>query len=244
MEFYYFRTMNLKETSPVPSRNADYKEVSYWDQRYTREPHYEWLAGFGALRPLVEATLDRLGPTARILQLGCGNSDLAIDLHDAGFEHVVNIDISAVCVANMRLKHPELTFVEMDMTQLDFPSDSFDLVVEKATLDSLLVDCESPWSLESPGHRLVSRALREVKRVLRPAGAFLSITFAQPHHRVPLLTQPGLRWAVQVDKLNGVGGMVDYYVMRMEEGGEGAGEEALRRFGIGKVQYGVRLVLS
>ena len=39
---------------------------------------------------------------------------------------------------------------------------------------------------------------REVKRVLRPEGILLSITFSQPHHRVPLLAQTGLDWTVQV----------------------------------------------
>merc|ERR1719282_1344104 len=78
------------------------------------------------------------------------------------------------------------------MTKLTFPDDSFDLVVEKATLDSLLVEAKSPWDLTSPGHKLVSQSLREVKRVLKPCGLFLSITFSQPHHRVPLLTQPEL----------------------------------------------------
>ena len=52
--------------------------------------------------------------------------------------------------------------VEMDMTRLSFPDNSFDLVVEKATLDSLLVDAKSPWNLTSPGHKLVSKALRQV----------------------------------------------------------------------------------
>ena len=122
---------------------------------------------------------------------------------------MVNIDISPVCVAKMREEYPELSFLEMDMTRLSFPDNSFDLVVEKATLDSLLVDAKSPWNLNSPGHTLVSKALRsvhyemlwrillplkilkcalisivrEVKRVLKPSGLFLSITFSQPHHR-------------------------------------------------------------
>ena len=40
---------------------------------------------------------------------------------------------------------------------------------------------------------------------------------------------------VQVDKLSCKGSVLDYYVMRMEEGGEGSGQEALSTFGIGKV---------
>jgi len=170
---------------------------------------------------------------------------------------MVNIDISSVCVANMKEEYPELSFLEMDMTRLSFPDNSFDLVVEKATLDSLLVDAKSPWNLNSPGHTLVSKALRsvhyemlwrillplkilkcalisivrEVKRVLKPSGLFLSITFSQPHHRVPLLAQPGLNWSVIVDKLPGA---FDYYILTMKEGGEEGSREALSRWGIGE----------
>ena len=85
-----------------------------------------------------------------------------MELHKAGYTNMVNIDISPVCVANMKEEYPELSFLEMDMTRLSFPDNSFDLVVEKATLDSLLVDAKSPWNLTSPGHILVSKALRQV----------------------------------------------------------------------------------
>lgn len=181
----------------MPEHNSQYQDAEYWDERYLGEAHYEWLAGYSDLAGLLEEALERFGPSARILQLGCGNSDLALHLAASGYSDITNIDISAVCVANMREKYPDLTFVEMDMTQLDFPEDSFDMVIEKATLDSLLVSAPSPWNLQSPGHRLVTKALREVKRVLRPSGFLLSITFSQPHHRVPLLAQTGLDWTVQ-----------------------------------------------
>jgi len=169
--------------------------------------------------------------TDPICKLGCGNSQLSVELHKAGYTNMVNIDISSVCVANMKEEYPELSFLEMDMTRLSFPDNSFDLVVEKATLDSLLVDAKSPWNLNSPGHTLVSKALREVKRVLKPSGLFLSITFSQPHHRVPLLAQPGLNWSVIVDKLPGA---FDYYILTMKEGGEEGSREALSRWGIGE----------
>ena len=100
--------------------------------------------------------------TDSICKLGCGNSQLSVELHKAGYTNMVNIDISSVCVANMKEEYPELSFLEMDMTRLSFPDNSFDLVVEKATLDSLLVDAKSPWNLSSPGHKLVSKALRQV----------------------------------------------------------------------------------
>ena len=55
-------------------------------------------------------------------------------------------------------------------------------------------------------------------------------------HRLKHLLQPVVIFAcVQVEKLSCKGSVLDYYVMRMEEGGEGSGQEALGTFGIGKV---------
>ena len=218
----------------LPASNSEYQDAEYWNRRYSTEPYYEWLAGFQELHHLMEETLVRFGHQAKILQLGCGNSDLALHLHQAGFTEVTNIDISGVCVQNMRTKYPALTFLEMDMTAMDFPDGSFDLVFEKSTLDSLLVSSPSPWDMSSSAHTLVTSGLREVKRVMQPEGVFFSVTFCQPHHRVPLLTQEGLRWAVQVDRVGDSSSLLEYCVMRMEEGGVEGAEEARARYGIGK----------
>ena len=45
----------------------------------------------------------------------------------------------------MKRKYPHLNYEVMDMTKLDYCDDSFDLVIEKATLDALLVGEKSPW---------------------------------------------------------------------------------------------------
>ena len=87
----------------------------------------------------------------------------------------------------------------MDMTAMTYKHHSFDVVFEKATLDSLVVDCQSPWNLQDPSYVDLLKALKEVKKVLKPGGLFISITFTQPHFRVPLLASQGLGWSVQVN---------------------------------------------
>jgi ubiquinone/menaquinone biosynthesis C-methylase UbiE len=49
----------------------------------------------------------------------------------------------------------------------------------------------------------VKKSLGEIKRVLRRGGTFVSITFSQPHFRVPLLATQELAWAVHVQKVKG-----------------------------------------
>ena len=201
----------------LPS-NIQYKDPEYWDQRFAEEDSYEWLASYSDISGLFKDALNRIGPNAKILQLGCGNSKLALDLYEDGFEDITNIDISEVVIEKMQVKFPYMKFVKMDMTKLDFGSKQFDLVIEKATLDALLVDSKSPWDLTSNGSKQVLEALHSVKSVLQPGGVFMSITFSQPHFRVPLLAQPGLDWAIQVDKFTTTGGVLDYYTFKCSDG--------------------------
>ena len=101
----------------------------------------------------------------------------------------------------MSSKYPHLRFQTMDMTAMTYKFHSFDVVLEKATLDSLVVDCKSPWDLNDPSYVDLLKALTEVKKVLKPGGLFISITFTQPHFRVPLLASQGLGWRIQVSRI-------------------------------------------
>ena len=77
-----------------PENTADYSKESYWSQRYTSEPTYDW---FGSVYPFcvnklaseLESLLkqkrqkssDSSAPVVlRVLHLGCGNSQLCRDL--------------------------------------------------------------------------------------------------------------------------------------------------------------------
>ena len=52
--------------------------AEYWDKRYTEkattEDKYDWLRNFQAIKPFLAKHLPAEGSTARIIQLGCGNS--------------------------------------------------------------------------------------------------------------------------------------------------------------------------
>lgn len=53
------------------------------------------------------------------------------ELYEAGYPRIVNVDISEVCIAQMRVRHRDLDRMEWhvkDCTRLDFPDSTFDLV--------------------------------------------------------------------------------------------------------------------
>lgn len=214
----------------LPRNNADYGKSEYWNQRYSREEQYDWLGVYDHFSSALENILDRHHGSDSILHLGCGNSSLSSDLQNAGWWNVTNIDISSVVLHNMRsldrLAHQQ-TYLAMDMTNMPFRDHCFDIVIEKATLDSLLVTSKSPWDLDTRECQLVKKSLGEIKRVLQRGGTFVSITFAQPHFRVPLLASQQLAWDVQVQKIKGQG--LDCYVMAMRDGDPGP---ALRQYSV------------
>ena len=175
----------------IAEKNKDYKSREYWDNRFTQEQEYEWLVEFNDVRSRL-ATL--LRAEDKILVVGCGNSRFSADLYDAGFEHIVNIDYSAVVIQRMQEVHVDrchMTWEVMDMTHLTFSDESFDVVIDKAAMDAIMVDEGDVWY---PEQSVIDSALsmcQEIARVLKPNGLHIQISFAQPHFRSKYLM--GLR---------------------------------------------------
>lgn len=87
-------------------------------------------------------------------------------MYDAGFRHITNIDYSSVCISTMRARHsdcPGMTWHEMDVQHLSFPDASFDVVLEKATLDAIMVEEKSPWDVSLQTASFIHKALTEVR---------------------------------------------------------------------------------
>ena len=146
----------------------------------------------------------------RILQLGCGNSDITELLFRAGVRHMINIDFSAVCITRMQALALEkgwtdaaaggsiaFLFQECDARALPFPAGSFDFVFDKGTMDCVVLESEL-------GIEAGKAAVAEAWRVLRPGG--VQVCFS--------LYPPAARAALWIS------------VLSEEDGGESAAEKA------------------
>lgn len=130
----------------LPDKNASYKLQEYWDRRYTKEDNFEWCKSYDDFKELIHKHV-KTGD--RILMLGCGNSTLSEDMYYDGYRNIVNIDFSPVVIENMKRKCKDLVEMEwmvMDIARMTFPESSFDVVIEKATLDALLVEETDSWN--------------------------------------------------------------------------------------------------
>eukprot|EP00002_Diphylleia_rotans_P026108 TRINITY_DN5195_c0_g1_i1.p1 TRINITY_DN5195_c0_g1~~TRINITY_DN5195_c0_g1_i1.p1 ORF type:complete len:203 (-),score=47.31 TRINITY_DN5195_c0_g1_i1:36-644(-) len=168
---------------------AQYGRKEYWDERYTRDPEpFDWYQKWDAVK---EPLAKYLKASQQILNIGAGNSRLSEEMFDAGFQNITNIDISGVVVKAMTEKYADrggMTYAIMNVMSLHFSDGKFDVVLDKATLDSLLCGDNSTVNAD--------KTLSEIARVLKPGGFFICISHAKPESRLLFLEKPKYNWTV------------------------------------------------
>lgn len=162
----------------LPKSSKEFGSADYWEKFFQQrgKTAFEW---YGTYLELCEVLHKYIKPKEKVLVIGCGNSELSEQLYDVGYQDIVNIDISEVVIKQMKERNgsrrPHMSFLKMDMTQLEFPDATFQVVLDKGTLDAVLTD-EEEVTL-----RQVDRMLAEVGRVLQVGGRYLCISLAQAH---------------------------------------------------------------
>jgi SAM-dependent methyltransferase len=117
-----------------------YGEKEYWDTRYSqqKEKTFDWLENWEALKPVVEKLIN---PESRILMLGWGNALISQEMYDDGYEHITNMDISPVVIEDMKernLDRQNMVWEVMDVMNMEYKDESFDIAIDKSTIDALL----------------------------------------------------------------------------------------------------------
>lgn len=220
-----------KPTTEPPSTALAYQDPHYWNERFSKEEHYEWFKDYSHFRHLIQA---HIPPTSSVLELGCGNSQLCEEMYRDGITEVTCIDFSAVAVEKMQKRleakgYKEIKVLEADMLDLPFNDECFDVVIEKGTMDVLFVNSGDPWNPRPETVAQVKAMLEGVHRVLKPDGIFISISFGQPHFRRPLFDAPDFTWSVEWSTF-GDGFHYFFYVLRKgkrsssDEGSSGKNE--------------------
>ncbi|TFJ86816.1 hypothetical protein NSK_001904 [Nannochloropsis salina CCMP1776] len=168
-----------------------YGRASYWDSRYTTDPEpFDWYQRYSGLKGLLKQHIRK---SDSILMAGCGNSSMSEDMYEDGFTRITNIDISRVVVNQMRESHrgkTSMVWQHMNACALNFPDASFNVVLDKGTLDSIL--CGN-GSLNNGAMMCM-----EVSRVLKADGIFIVISYGIPENRLQYLQEEAYSWRVSV----------------------------------------------
>lgn len=159
----------------------------YWDQRYRTDDRdgYDWFKRYTEISQFLN---DHLSHNSKILILGCGTSPLGQELHDAGYKHVTSIDFSPVAIDIQRTANtdrPSMQFEVMDIRSLSYKDCTFDIAIDKGTMDAMLCFKGSPWDPPETVVRDCAEQISETARVLRPGGKFLMVSFRPAHFLRP-----------------------------------------------------------
>ena len=157
----------------------DYSKLSFWEKRYSNEhlEIFEWYQTFESLR---EKIIDYIKPEYKILNVGSGTSKFAEDLFYEGIKNVINIDFSENAVKlleeHFMEQQIESKCIKMNVLDMkDFEDGEFNLVFDKALLDSILCGEEA---LET-----VKIMLKEIYRVLAEEGYYIIVSNSDESYR-------------------------------------------------------------
>uniref|UniRef100_A0A8C6JTY7 eEF1A lysine and N-terminal methyltransferase n=1 Tax=Melopsittacus undulatus TaxID=13146 RepID=A0A8C6JTY7_MELUD len=184
----------------LPRSPGEFGSARYWDRFFQQRGQrpFEWYGAFPELCPLLRKYVR---PRDKVLVVGCGNSELSEQMYDVGIcEDIVNIDINNAVIHQMqersRSKRPKMSYLLMDVLQMNFPDAHFHVVLDKGTLDAVLTD-EEEATLDK-----VDKMFGEISRVLQVGGRYLCVSLAQAHvlkKAVEYFSQEG--WVVRVHQV-------------------------------------------
>jgi len=177
----------------------DYSCPRFWQEVYSGTSKWqhtipeEWLMNYEYFK---KQRWHRYLRGGKVLELGCGNSLFMSDAYDDGIQDVTCTDIDAGVIEEMRKFNqdlrPQMKYMQSDVRKMrGIPSKSFDIVVDKSTMDALLC----------AGKAMTTRASGEIHRILKDAGLYLCISFAHPDQMVEAIAwtgQASCQWQIQV----------------------------------------------
>lgn len=170
---------------------VDARLHSFFMHTPCRDPEpFDWYQRYSGLKGLLKQHIRK---SDSILMAGCGNSSMSEDMYEDGFTRITNIDISRVVVNQMRESHrgkTSMVWQHMNACALNFPDASFNVVLDKGTLDSIL--CGN-GSLNNGAMMCM-----EVSRVLKADGIFIVISYGIPENRLQYLQEEAYSWRVSV----------------------------------------------
>lgn len=182
----------------------NYGESAYWNERYANAEteHFEWFCDFDQMESKVKAAVPDVG--ARVLVIGCGSSRLSGAMYDAGYESVTSIDISDVVIGQMQRIYkdkPKMQWAVMDARMMSFEANSFDFIIDKGTMDSLICGAHGEASALKLHH--------SIHKVLAPSGVYINVTYGEPAERMKHFNRPDFSWVTEHSTLG------TYHIFKM-----------------------------
>lgn len=114
-------------------------------------------------------------------------------MYDDGYKNNYSIDICDNVIDFMVERNKNrngIVFQKMDVRELEYGNETFDLIIDKSTLDALLCGDSSFVN--------VAKMTKEISRVLKTGGIYLIISYGTPENRMPHLERDHLAFDIQI----------------------------------------------
>ncbi|QRV89876.1 methyltransferase domain protein [Ceratobasidium sp. AG-Ba] len=100
----------MPPSRPRAGASVDYSSKDYWTSRFEHENHFDWLSSSSLFLPHFMKALDELDKEPlQVIHIGCGNSELSLDLRQCVSERpskpgieIINVDYAAPALQRMR----------------------------------------------------------------------------------------------------------------------------------------------
>ncbi|KAK4515055.1 uncharacterized protein ATC70_002665 [Mucor velutinosus] len=163
---------------------------SYWDTVYDREnDNFKEIGDIGeiwfgedSVERMVEWVTENVSdPESRMIDLGCGNGHLLLELSNEGYKNLHGIDYSesAITLAKSVAKQRELEWIQYDavdfLTNPDWflPNDKYNVVLDKGTYDAISLHPDQVQAKKDGVAGPREKYVESVHRMMAPKGLFL-----------------------------------------------------------------------
>lgn len=180
-----FIVVRAAKSKPVHRAESSLKEPSdsnfgrqqYWNEVYQKEAEYSWYSGWDDIGPFFQEFCPEL--SSSILIPGVGNDPMVVGMYDEGYQQITAFDYAEEGVRRTKAllgpSRSEAVVIVADARDLEMSTCSFDVVLEKGTLDAIYLSGGKDKAL---GKQHLHMAVQEFARVIKPSGVLISITAA------------------------------------------------------------------
>ena len=171
----------------------NYGDPNYWINRYEEQKGttFDWLEDYDTIKPIIQEL--GIKKDGKVLNIGCGNSEFSEKMWEEGYINNYNIDICQNVIDFMKERNKNkkgLIFEVMDVKEMKYEDETFDLIIDKSTIDALLCGDHSFMN--------VATMTKEVSRVLKTGGIYFVISYGQPENRMIHLERDHLAFDIQI----------------------------------------------
>lgn len=151
------------------------------------------LEDYETLKPIMENF--NIPKTGKVLNVGCGNSEFSEKMYDDGYTQNYNIDICQNVIDFMKKRNSnrKMVFEVMDVTNMSYKDETFDLIIDKSTIDTLLCGDHS--------YTHVATMTKEISRILKTGGIYFIISYGIPENRMFHLERDHLGFKIDIYKI-------------------------------------------